>query len=76
VNICGEKETQETHHLLPTFSTALLSVPLSQSWSISFSLATQTISFIEFSKEAGILLGGEHEACFVLGVTGIEPMQS
>jgi hypothetical protein len=36
----------------------------------------QTISFIEISIEAGILLGGKHEACFVLGVAGIEPMQS
>ncbi len=27
----------------------------------------QTISFIEISIEAGILLGGKHEACFVLG---------
>ncbi len=26
----------------------------------------QTISFIEISIEAGILLGGKHEACFVL----------
>jgi hypothetical protein len=31
----------------------------------------QTISFIEISIEAGILLGGKHEACFVLGVAGI-----
>jgi hypothetical protein len=36
----------------------------------------QTISFIEFSIEAGILLGGKHEACSVLGVAGIEPMPS
>jgi hypothetical protein len=36
----------------------------------------QTISFIEISIEAGILLGGKHEACFVLGLAGIEPMQS
>jgi hypothetical protein len=38
----------------------------------------QTISFIEISIEAGILLGGKHEACFMLraGVAGIEPMQS
>jgi hypothetical protein len=36
----------------------------------------QTISFIEISLEAGILLGGKHEACFVLGVAGIEPMPS
>ncbi len=36
----------------------------------------QTISFIEISIEAGILLGGKHEACFVLGVAGIEPMPS
>jgi hypothetical protein len=35
----------------------------------------QTISFIEISIEAGILLGGKH-ACFVLGVAGIEPMPS
>jgi hypothetical protein len=34
----------------------------------------QTISFIEISIEAGILLGGKHEACFVLGVAEIEPM--
>jgi hypothetical protein len=27
----------------------------------------QTISFIEISIEAGILLGGKHKACFVLG---------
>jgi hypothetical protein len=36
----------------------------------------QTTSFIEISIEAGILLGGKHEACFVLGVAGIEPMPS
>ncbi len=36
----------------------------------------QTISFTEISIEAGILLGGKHEACFVLGVAGIEPMPS
>ncbi len=36
----------------------------------------QTISFIEISIEAGILPGGKHEACFVLGVAGIEPMPS
>ncbi len=36
----------------------------------------QPISFIEISIEAGILLGGKLEACFVLGVVGIEPMQS
>ncbi len=36
----------------------------------------QTISFIEISIEAGKLLGGKHEACFVLGVAGIEPMPS
>jgi hypothetical protein len=36
----------------------------------------QTISFIEISIEAGILLGGKHEACFVLVVAGIEPMPS
>jgi hypothetical protein len=36
----------------------------------------ETISFIEISIEAGILLGGKHEACFVLGVAGIEPMPS
>jgi hypothetical protein len=36
----------------------------------------QTISFIEISIEAGILLGGKLEACFVLGVTGIEPIPS
>jgi hypothetical protein len=34
----------------------------------------QTISFIEISIEAGKLLGGKHEACFVLGVAGIEAM--
>jgi hypothetical protein len=39
-------------------------------------LLQQTISFIEFSIEAGILLGGKHEACSVLGVAGIEPMPS
>ncbi len=38
--------------------------------------STQTISFIEISIEAGILLGGKNEACFVLGVAGIEPMPS
>jgi hypothetical protein len=36
----------------------------------------QTISLIEISTEAGILLGGKHEACFVLGIAGIEPMPS
>ncbi len=36
----------------------------------------QTISFIEISIEAGILLGGKHEACFMLWVAGIEPMPS
>ncbi len=36
----------------------------------------QTISFIEISIEAGRLLGGKHEACFVLGLAGIEPMPS
>jgi hypothetical protein len=36
----------------------------------------QTISCIEISIEAGILLGGKHEACFVLGLAGIEPMPS
>jgi hypothetical protein len=36
----------------------------------------QTTSFIEISIEAGKLLGGKHEACFVLGVAGIEPMPS
>jgi hypothetical protein len=36
----------------------------------------QTISFVEISIEAGILLGGKHEVCFVLGVAGIEPMPS
>jgi hypothetical protein len=36
----------------------------------------QTISFIEISIEAGILLGGKHEAYFVLGVAGIESMPS
>jgi hypothetical protein len=40
----------------------------------------QKISFIEISKEAGILLGGKHElkACFVLGpgMAGIESMPS
>ncbi len=38
--------------------------------------ALQTISFIEISIEAGIVLGGKHEAFFVLGVAGIEPMPS
>jgi hypothetical protein len=37
---------------------------------------TLAISFIEISIEAGILLGGKHEACFVLGMAGIEPMPS
>ncbi len=36
----------------------------------------QTISFIEISIEAGILLGGKHKACFELGVAGIEPKPS
>ncbi len=36
----------------------------------------QAISFIEMSIEAGILLGGKHKACFVLGVAGIELMPS
>jgi hypothetical protein len=36
----------------------------------------QTNSFIEISIEAGKLLGGKQEACFVLEVAGIEPMQS
>jgi hypothetical protein len=36
----------------------------------------QTTSFIEISIEAGKLLGGKHEACFMLGVAGIEPMPS
>ena len=35
----------------------------------------QTTSFIEIPIEAGKLLGGKHEACFVLGVAGIEPMR-
>jgi hypothetical protein len=39
-------------------------------------LLRQTMSFIEISIEAGILLGGKHEACFVLGAAGIEPMPS
>ncbi len=44
---------------------------------ISYSISDrQTISFIEISIEAGILLGGKHEACFVLGAAGIEPMPS
>jgi hypothetical protein len=34
------------------------------------------LAFIEISIEAGKLLGGKHEACFVLGVAGIEPMPS
>jgi hypothetical protein len=38
--------------------------------------ARQTISSIEISIKAGILLGGKHEACFMLGVAGIEPMPS
>jgi hypothetical protein len=41
-----------------------------------FLLFRQRISFIEISIEAGILLVGKHEACFVLGVAGIEPMPS
>jgi hypothetical protein len=32
----------------------------------------QITSFIEISTEAGILLGGKHEACFVLGVAGMK----
>jgi hypothetical protein len=40
------------------------------------SVSKQTISFIKISIEAGILLGGKHEACFVLGMAGIEPMPS
>jgi hypothetical protein len=36
----------------------------------------QTISFIEISIEAGILLGGKDEAFFVLRVAGIELMPS
>ncbi len=38
----------------------------------------QTISFIEISIEAGILLGGKHEACFVLGMlrAGIDRNQT
>jgi hypothetical protein len=36
----------------------------------------QATSFIEISIEAGILLGGKHEAYFVLGLAGIEPMPS
>jgi hypothetical protein len=36
----------------------------------------QTISFIEISIQAGILLGGKHKACFVLELAGIEPMPS
>jgi hypothetical protein len=36
----------------------------------------QTIIFIEISIEAGKLLAGKHEACFVLGVAGFEPMPS
>jgi hypothetical protein len=43
---------------------------------ISNTYVIQTISCIEISIEAGILLGGKHEACFVLGVAGIEPMPS
>ncbi len=31
---------------------------------------------ISISIEAGILLGGKQEACFVLGVAGIQPMPS
>jgi hypothetical protein len=41
-----------------------------------FIVVRQTISFIEISIKAGILLGGKHKACFVLGVAGIEPMPS
>jgi hypothetical protein len=36
----------------------------------------ETTSFIEISIEAGKLLGGKHEACFVLGMAGIEPTPS
>jgi hypothetical protein len=37
----------------------------------------QTISLIEIPIEAGILLGGEHDACFVLvGAAGVEPVPS
>jgi hypothetical protein len=39
-------------------------------------MAPRQLAFIEISIEAGILLGGKHEACFVLGVAGIKPMQS
>jgi hypothetical protein len=35
-----------------------------------------TDGFIEISIEVDILLGGKHEARFVLGVAGIEPMPS
>ncbi len=45
-------------------------------WLLVVATDRQTISFIEISIEAGILLGGKYKACFVLGVAGIEPMQS
>ena len=43
---------------------------------VYYLVGPQTISFIEISIEAGILLGGKHTACSVLGVAGIEPMPS
>jgi len=39
-----------------------------------YQVCRQTTSFIEISIKAGKLLGGKHEACFVLEVAGIEPM--
>ncbi len=44
------------------------------SWLYHFRIAVwirQTIRFIEISIEAGILLGGKHKACFVLGFARI-----
>jgi hypothetical protein len=43
---------------------------------VSTQIPSQTISFIEISIEAGILLGGKHEASLVLGMAGIVPILS
>jgi hypothetical protein len=71
------------HNVLITFG---LDLTLFDSWILMYHIAPfliilidsdrQTISFIEITIEAGILLGGKHEACFMLGVAGIEPMPS
>ncbi len=45
-------------------------------YNVKIAADRQTISFIEISIEAGMMLGGKHEACFMLGVAGIEPMPS